>query len=721
MQLEVEAELLLGRAAGETRGLRDPKLSRRHAVVRRSADGTLTIEDLGSTNGTFVNGERLSEPRSLTAGDLVQIGDTTLEVTIAPTVTDGLVAQHVPTHQVGSPTALRPALSGPATGHAILLYDQRRAEVSPTGITIGREPTSDVVVDSERASRSHARVGISDGQYYVADLGSVNGTYLNGERLLDEARWLGAGDTIVVADTAFRFVTGRETHLGSAPTLGSGPHAISFDGGRLSIGRDPANDVCLDAPTISRFHAEIVGEVGGGVELRDLGSRNGTRLDGAPVTRASIRIGSEVGIGPFRLVFDGAEFVQRDDRGALRLDAYDVSVAVQSRVILDAVTLSIQPGEFVAVIGESGSGKTTLMRVLAGVSRPSRGAVLLNGESVRARLSDIGYLPQNEIVHARLTIAESLGYSARLRLPLDSTTAEIQAAVERVMRDTGLEQHARTRIGSLSGGQRKRVGLATELLNSPGVLFLDEPTTGLDPGLETRMMELFRELAAVGSHAVFVVTHATRNLELVDRLCVMGRGGNLCFFGEPSDARRFFAVSSFDDIYGVLDERPPEEWRERFEHSVASTPPPAQVAAATIGMRRGVRAKSAFGQQTGVLTRRYFKVLQRDRRSLVLLLAQAPFLAAAIALLFKPEVFAGAGRGIPSSAAQLLFTMVVTMAWLGTISSAREVIKEAAVFLRERAVGVRVDAYVASKVAVLLPLVALQAAIDAGLTWLDSR
>jgi hypothetical protein len=112
-----------------------------------------------------------------------------------------------------------------------------------------------------------------------------------------------------------------------------------------------------------------------------------------------------------------------------------------------------------------------------------------------------------------------------------------------------------------------------------------------------------------------------------------------------------------------------------------------------------------------VLTRRYFKVFQRDRRSLLLLVAQAPFLAAAIALLFKPEVFAGPGEGVPQSAAQLLFTLVVTMAWLGTLSSAREVIKESAVFLRERAVGVRVDAYLSSKVAVLLPLVALQAAL----------
>jgi hypothetical protein len=111
------------------------------------------------------------------------------------------------------------------------------------------------------------------------------------------------------------------------------------------------------------------------------------------------------------------------------------------------------------------------------------------------------------------------------------------------------------------------------------------------------------------------------------------------------------------------------------------------------------------------MTRRYLRTFVRDRRNLVLLLVQAPLIGAAIALLFSPDVFVLSGQGSPSSAAQLLFTLVVTMAFVGTVSSSREIIKERGVFTREQALGVRPDAYIASKLAVLAPLTAIQAAL----------
>ena len=127
-----------------------------------------------------------------------------------------------------------------------------------------------------------------------------------------------------------------------------------------------------------------------------------------------------------------------------------------------------------------------------------------------------------------------------------------------------LEEHAETRIGSLSGGQRKRTGVATELLGRPSLLFLDEPTTGLDPGLETKMMALLRELANQ-SRAVVVVTHATKNLGLCDKVAVMGRGGNLTYYGSPGGSVEFFGVEDYDGVYDALERRPAPEWRELFE------------------------------------------------------------------------------------------------------------------------------------------------------------
>ena len=227
-------------------------------------------------------------------------------------------------------------------------------------------------------------------------------------------------------------------------------------------------------------------------------------------------------------------------------------------------------------------------------------------------------------------------------------------------------------------------------------------------------MELFKQLSSVGQQALLVVTHATRSLELADRLFVLARGGHLCFSGKPEQAKNFFDVSSYDDIYAALDSRPADEWRHEFETSspapaeqLPTGPPPQGLLA---GMADGKTLRST-AQQSGVLSARYYTVFTRDVRNVLILLLQTPLIALAMALLFKPEVFAPPGRGIASSAAQLLFVLVVTTIWLGTLASAREIIKERPVFERERAVGVGVPAYVVSKLAVLFPLVAVQAAV----------
>lgn len=705
----------------------DEKLSRRHAKVGISRNGLLFVEDLGSANGTWVNGDRITKPLPLVHGDVIKMGSTLLEVrrgtyasppAAVPAEVGGTAdtlatrvmveASPLPVEQVGSPSSIHQLAPPPGAPppSATLVHAGAKLPIAADGLTIGRLPGNDLVIDSDRASRQHARIEARDGRHFLIDLGSMNGTYLNGEHLIGEARWLNTGDGIAVGGELLRYLSGSETRAGKpAPSLDR-VDSFGLSGSCLTIGRDPANDLVLEAPNISRFHAEIV-TVDGLVELRDLGSRNGTRLDGEVIQRAPLKPGSEVGVGPFRLVFDGATFLQRDDRGALRLDCYGASVGVQGKTILNEVSLSIQPGEFIAVIGESGAGKTTLMRVLAGVNTPTDGAVCVNGEPVGARLTDIGYLPQDEIVHPRLTVAESLRYAARLRLPHDSTAEAIETAVAEVVREVELIGHENTRIDALSGGQRKRVGLATELLNRPALLFLDEPTTGLDPGLETKMMSLFRKLAAVGKHAVFVTTHATRNLDSVDKICVMGRGGELCFLGSPAEAKAFFAVERFDDIYERLEGRA-KEWRQRFEadNGAADKEPPVTRPAPR---RKPFRAEIAQ-RHAKVLVERYLRVFLRDRRNVLILLAQVPLLAAAMALLFKPNVFASPGLGAPSGAGQLLFLLVTSTVWLGTLDSAREIIKERAVLSREYAIGVDLRAYLASKIVVLFGLVTIQAA-----------
>jgi ABC transport system ATP-binding/permease protein len=598
-----------------------------------------------------------------------------------------------------------------------VLYDGGRYDLTAEELRIGRGPANGVVIADELVSPEHARIFVSEGALWISDLATHSGTYVNGERIGDEPRPLTNGDKVAIAGRTLHILRGNETSLALRTLPVRETQRIRLTGERLTIGRDPSSDLLLEDPNVSRFHAEVSSDEGR-VELVDLGSRNGTRVDGKLVERAVLDGPSEIGIGPFRLLYDGTELVARNEGGALRLDARDVSVEVKGKVILAPTSLAIEPGEFVAFIGESGSGKTTLMRALAGVRRPSGGLVTLNGEPVSAHLTDIGYVPQDEIVHGRLTVVEALRYSARLRLPPDSSTREIDEAVEDVLEELSLTEHAHTRVGALSGGQRKRAGVAAELLRRPSVLFLDEPTTGLDPGLESRLMELLRKLAD-RSRAVAVVTHATKSLGLCDKLVVMGRGGELSFHGTPAEAAEFFEVETYDDIYTALDRRPAVEWRRQFDETPRTAPDAPQPEDEPERRQRGSRARGRRrrrGPQTRVLAHRYLRLFARDRRNLLILIGQVPVLALAVVGLFHARVFSSE-FGHPNQAAQVMFLLVTIAIWIGSIDASREIIKERAVLEREVAVGVRISAYLLSKVVVLFALAALQTLVLVGIVF----
>jgi ABC-type multidrug transport system ATPase subunit/pSer/pThr/pTyr-binding forkhead associated (FHA) protein/ABC-type multidrug transport system permease subunit len=597
---------------------------------------------------------------------------------------------------------------------ATILFQGRRIPLGREGLTIGRLPDNDVQIADDSVSRHHARIAPARAGYSIVDLESGNGTQLNGERFRGESRSLANGDTVVVGGEALRFLAGEETRVGSPGMTLLPTRRIQFSGDRLRIGRDPSNDVVLDDPNVSRLHAEVLRK-DGRLELHDLGSRNGTRLDGELTRRASLETGSEIGVGPYRLIFDGTDFVARSERGALRLDAEGVGQQVKDKRILEPTSLSIAPGELIGIIGESGCGKSTLMKALAGVKPPSEGRITVNGEPLASRLTDIGYLPQDEVVHGKLTVYEALSYAARLRLPHDTSREELRQTLDRVLDELELGPHAHTLIEALSGGQRKRVGLAAELLSRPSLLFLDEPTTGLDPGLETRMMALLRDLAD-HSRAVVVVTHATKSLDMCARIIVMGRGGRLCYQGPADEAPAFFGAETHDEIYAELGKRAPEEWQRKLAEEGRAQPvvpeePPEEADRKPARTRRG-----RLVTQAQVLTRRYVRLLMRDRRNMLILLLQVPVLALAIAGLFKEQAFA---RGTEAGeAVKLLFLMTITVIWLGSIDAAREVIKEKSVYVREAAVGVRTSAYLLSKASVLFTLAALQTLVLAAIVLL---
>ena len=564
-------------------------------------------------------------------------------------------------------------------------------------IVLGRDPSVDLPLADARVSWRHVQIEIRDGTPLITDLQSSNGTYIDGRRMEGEPHTVTRETIVQIGNVRARV---REVEHERAP---SGRfRRVALHGAPVRIGRAPDNDVVLDEPQVSWHHAEL--QPGSPPVLSDLGARNGVRL-GNELLRGACPLppGIPAGVGPFTLWCEADELIVVDDRAGAALSARQVTVRIRDLTILQPTSLSVAPGEFVALIGPSGSGKTTLLKCLAGIGQPSSGVVLLGSDPLALRLTEVGYVPQSDVVHSRLTVYEALRFAARLRLPSDTRSEEHTAAVEDVIEELRLRQHADTEIGSLSGGQRKRVASGVELIGKPTMLLLDEPTSGLDPALERRLMTTLRHLADLG-RGVIVVTHATSSLSLCDTVAVMAPGGHLLFSGAPRDMLDHFAVPAYDEVYGAIDltEVPPT--------------PAAPLSRPTRPRTRLLSGRSLF-QRTRALTSRYAVTFRRDRRTLAILVGQAPVMAALIALLYPAHAFLLPDRQ-PTRTAQFVFLLVTAALWLGLIDSCREIVKERTILLRELAVGVRLDAYLLSKSSLLFLLSALQCTLLVGVATL---
>lgn len=655
-----------------------------------------------------------------------------------------------------------------ASGLATLVVQEgaRAWEVplSARALTLGRADDNDVVLQARFVSNHHCRVEFDGGRHHIVDAGSRNGVVYNGRRV--DRHELAHGDVVRLADpTTANSVSFTYVASDAAPEL-PGVEAVQRRAlprsGRIVLGREGC-DLNLDHPQVSRRHAAVTATADGHT-LEDLGSTNGTWLDETRVKgRVALKPGSVLRVGPFKLVYDGAALDQYDLRGAMRLHAAGLWRVVGSgakvKALLRDVSLSVEPREFVALVGGSGAGKSTLLGALAGYARATTGVLKVNGEDYYARFDDwraaLGYVPQDDVLHKDLVVTRALMYAARLRLPADTSDAEIEARVTRVLDAVEMTAHREKFVSDLSGGQRKRVSIAAELLADPSLFFLDEPTSGLDPGLEKKMMYTLRRLAD-GGRTVVLVTHATANITRCDHVAFMAEG-RLVYFGPPTEALGFFGVTSgdFADIYSKLDgpaapasplvrtELQDEYNRWRKDHPDATDDPPPPLAAlwelryraspqhrkyvaerlgevlqpsreppspsshgtARIGAKRG---SSALGQFV-LLTRRYAELVAHDRKNLAILLAQAPVIGALLCLVAKSGTFEGANSSAPE-ARKVLFVLATVAVWFGIINAAREIAKEAAIYRRERLATLRIGPYLLSKFAVLGALTLVQTA-----------
>ncbi len=409
--------------------------------------------------------------------------------------------------------------------------------------------------------------------------------------------------------------------------------------------------------------------------------------------------------------------VPADEGNAIRIDALNLKKFGPDRAtLLNNISLSIPPRTFVAVVGASGVGKSLLLDALSGRRPAQQGKVLYNGQDYYRHLaafrSRIGYVPQDDIVHRDLSVERALYYAAKLRLPGDYSNEQVWRRIGEVLEDMELTEQRKHLVKTLSGGQRKRVSIAIELLAKPSLFFLDEPTSGLDPGLDHKMMRLLRKLVDKG-HTIILVTHTVANINVCDYVCFLAHGGRLAYFGPPDEAKVAFGKSDFSEIYASLDPtngdpHTSEEAEARFRLSsmyqeYVAKPLRANAGAVMGHLQPRQSTRPRHGRpwrQFVLLTLRYAELMRNDAANLVILLLQAPVIATLLVFLIDQRIIASPA-GHETAAQTPLFIMAVAATWFGTINAAREIVKEAPIYRRERAVNLGLVPYVLSKVFVL--------------------
>jgi len=393
------------------------------------------------------------------------------------------------------------------------------------------------------------------------------------------------------------------------------------------------------------------------------------------------------------------------------LEVRDVTlVADGETVLLQRVSFAARPGTLTAVIGPSGAGKSTLVRVVAGEERPTSGTVSFEGRGMRAVRSEIGMVPQEDVVHGRLSVAQALQFAAELRMAADATESERGRVIATVLEELELTSHADTRIDKLSGGQRKRVSVAVELLTSPSLLVLDEPTTGLDPALDRSVMEMLRRLADAG-RVIVVVTHSLTFLDVCDQVLLLAPGGKTAFCGRPEELNSSLGASDWADIFAKVC-ADPDGMHRRFVQGRGSQDADtvfrvAPAAPTVEPARPGVR------RQVSTVARRQVRLLMASR-GYVAFLAVLPFIVGLLPLTVTGH--AGLSHmpslGAPPFEAKHIVALTSFAAILmGATLTVRDLVGERAVFRREQAAGLSASAYLLAKTIVFSGVAMIQSAI----------
>ncbi len=478
-------------------------------------------------------------------------------------------------------------------------------------------------------------------------------------------------------------------------------------GETVTVGRDEKCDIVLSDPDVSAEHLKIMVK-DDGVFIRDMQSRHGVMVN--------------------HKTFSGLRRLNRNDVVSLpkhdfvvrlpehpsfhgcRLTLDRIAVRLPGKTILEDVSMTVMPGEFVGIVGPSGCGKSTLIKVLTGAMEATSGEVRMNGITMdsgglRGRT---GYLPQSVIVHDKLSPRETLSDACKLFAP-DSCGNQ-----DSILEITGLAGNADQLNSTLSGGQQKRAGLAQELLFMPELLCLDEVTSGLDPQSERDMMLLFRGLSDQGK-TLLCITHYPERLILCDKLAVLMQG-RLVFFGSPAETMKHFAIDSLEHLYSRLNAYDVGFWLERF-HPAAEEPEIPDES------MREIEGASWKWRQFPVFAARYWRIMLRSRMELVFNLLQGVLIGLLIGFCFGVRPDDAMPGELLFRDTRLVFSLVLAAIWTGTAAAVREIVKERVLLRHEGRRGISASACFMAKMTILLLPAAVCICLTASIAalWTDLR
>ena len=582
--------------------------------------------------------------------------------------------------------------------------------------TFGRSENNSIRLNSGIVSGNHGDIYLQQGRFYVRDNHSSNGSYIaygtQFMQMTPEQYYGGDGRDMIIRLGTNHSMDGIDPvlFLYNGRQKDGRWKTYSLHDGDNSIGRAADCDIRIKNVAVSRYHAGIR-KVQNQYYVFDNGSTNGVFVNGSRIVKPYCLSNKDIfTILNTIFIYDGDVLYYKVNPEGIALEIHDLNKDVPAKggkkTILDKVSLSIQPNEFVAIIGGSGAGKTTLMTAMSGFDSKVTGQVYCNGTNLRENFQTlkniIGFVPQQDIIYENITLKKMLYYTAKMKMPQDTSNAEIDERIEEVLGMVELSEHKDTYIRRLSGGQKKRASIAVELLANPGLFFLDEPTSGLDPGTEEHLMRTLSKLSKEQEKTIVMVTHTINNLDLCDKVIIMGYGGRLCYCGSPAGIKDFFRTDDLVKVYDIIT-ADPKGWETKFRMSGIN---PVNAHASQEG-GEPIKPRKVNGfAQLGILTRRYTTLIMNDMQRLALIFGQPLIIGLLLTLV--------AGTGIYEKFTEtqsILFTLMSGGIWMGLLNTIQEVNKERVILKREYMGNLKLPIYMLFKYIVQGVISLIQAVI----------